>query len=793
MELYMALTPQQQADLDRSLANMSPALQNFVKNLSNGSKTFTEIQDSLDAYKKSLANQTHAYTESNRVIGTHTKRQEQNIKKVDDTAEAFAKLASATRKAQEDVASSGRVTQDTMDAYNTALESIRTTTGEVDTELEDLGRSFATGSATIQSNLNRLSTSINDQAEQRLRDAQRMTRSNLPVVFDNISNAVRHTTSELSSVGGILRSLADVTDATSEYFEHLKTSVSHSTDTFNTLPGVTDSMFDLSQATGMSSKDLQQFSIQNRQAINALALQEDSTIDISDQNKVLRKSLGFLSSEFINTAGQTIPGLSTEFAHLTGSFKDGNMVLIQMMHNMRSIGMKATGKEFQQAADDMARELKVASIITGKSASELQSYVNETLLDPAIKEDLLKSSEQERKLKMKGIYAEMTHQAALGKLNSATLEASKALSSLKGKGAVDRFKASANVQMMFGALGLKGGGEFARLLSKKTNTAEEKKQMGEFGNTASRAINAKKAGGFNSEAFADFLLSVQDDNAMRYIDATSNIADEGMAISKDQLNSLQEQVRTSTEMNTKLGSIDGKILEAGLTVEKLSAAFKDPAAGIVTAIGKSAYGIIAAIASSSLFSSMSGSIARGGRGLTNTAARLGGRGLIRAGAKSLLKKIPIIGAVAGLGYGASRLMNGDLTGAAGEVASGAASTIPGVGTAASLGIDAALTAHDINRENSAIKNEIEYPTDTKNTQNMNDRTDMAEQIIKLQIEIRDILKEQNKHTQDVRKSVDIQSTIQKDNAEKLVDAQKDSMRKIQMKKTLADYDNVVSP
>jgi hypothetical protein len=190
---------------------------------------------------------------------------------------------------------------------------------------------------------------------------------------------------------------------------------------------------------------------------------------------------------------------------------------------------------------------------------------------------------------------------------------------------------------------------------------------------------------------------------------------------------------------------------------------------------------------------MSGSIARGGRGLTNTAARLGGRGLIRAGAKSLLKKIPIIGAVAGLGYGASRLMNGDLTGAAGEVASGAASTIPGVGTAASLGIDAALTAHDINRENSAIKNEIEYPTDTKNTQNMNDRTDMAEQIIKLQIEIRDILKEQNKHTQDVRKSVDIQSTIQKDNAEKLVDAQKDSMRKIQMKKTLADYDNVVSP
>lgn len=65
------------------------------------------------------------------------------------------------------------------------------------------------------------------------------------------------------------------------------------------------------------------------------------------------------------------------------------------------------------------------------------------------------------------------------------------------------------------------------------------------------------------------------------------------------------------------------------------------------------------------------------------------------GAKSLIKKIPLIGALAGLGFGASRAMDGDWTGAGMEVASGIAGIVPGVGTAASLGIDGALLARDM--------------------------------------------------------------------------------------------------
>ena len=90
-----------------------------------------------------------------------------------------------------------------------------------------------------------------------------------------------------------------------------------------------------------------------------------------------------------------------------------------------------------------------------------------------------------------------------------------------------------------------------------------------------------------------------------------------------------------------------------------------------------------------------------GKGITKAVGKIGGKAAGKIGAKavgkSLLKKIPIIGAVAGLGFGAMRALQGDFTGAAGEVASGVASTLPGMGTAASFAIDAGLAARDISR------------------------------------------------------------------------------------------------
>tara|TARA_R110000851_G_scaffold144248_2_gene283360 strand:- start:219 stop:2624 length:2406 start_codon:yes stop_codon:yes gene_type:complete len=84
-----------------------------------------------------------------------------------------------------------------------------------------------------------------------------------------------------------------------------------------------------------------------------------------------------------------------------------------------------------------------------------------------------------------------------------------------------------------------------------------------------------------------------------------------------------------------------------------------------------------------------------------TAIKSGSKAIAKTGAKSvgknLLKKIPGIGLIAGLAFAASKLADGDFVGAGLEVASGAASLIPGAGTAASLAIDAGIMARDIKK------------------------------------------------------------------------------------------------
>jgi len=71
-----------------------------------------------------------------------------------------------------------------------------------------------------------------------------------------------------------------------------------------------------------------------------------------------------------------------------------------------------------------------------------------------------------------------------------------------------------------------------------------------------------------------------------------------------------------------------------------------------------------------------------------------GKGAGKAAGKSLLKKIPIIGLIVGVGLAVKRAMSGDILGALGEIGSGVASLFPGIGTGISMGIDAALMAGD---------------------------------------------------------------------------------------------------
>jgi hypothetical protein len=123
--------------------------------------------------------------------------------------------------------------------------------------------------------------------------------------------------------------------------------------------------------------------------------------------------------------------------------------------------------------------------------------------------------------------------------------------------------------------------------------------------------------------------------------------------------------------------------------------------GVARGMGRGVLGGAARAVAGGGAALLTGGIA--GKAGKSIAAKLGGKaaGKIAAKAvgKSLLKKIPGIGLIAGLAFGANRLMSGDWKGALGEVASGAASTVPGLGTAASVAIDAGLAARDASNSN----------------------------------------------------------------------------------------------
>lgn len=78
-----------------------------------------------------------------------------------------------------------------------------------------------------------------------------------------------------------------------------------------------------------------------------------------------------------------------------------------------------------------------------------------------------------------------------------------------------------------------------------------------------------------------------------------------------------------------------------------------------------------------------------------------GKGAAKLGAKAL-GKIPGVSLLTGAAFGIGRLLRGDLLGAAGELGSGVAATVPGIGTGVALGIDAALAAKDMAMPETAL-------------------------------------------------------------------------------------------
>lgn len=135
----------------------------------------------------------------------------------------------------------------------------------------------------------------------------------------------------------------------------------------------------------------------------------------------------------------------------------------------------------------------------------------------------------------------------------------------------------------------------------------------------------------------------------------------------------------------------------GFIGKKLLALFKflkigNLAKGAVATAGKVAGGA-AKIAGAGAASIAGGAGALLGKVTSSTGLKALGKGAAKMGSKL----IPGVGLAVGAGFAAKRASQGDYVGAIGEAASGIASTVPGIGTAAALAIQAGLIARDMSR------------------------------------------------------------------------------------------------
>ncbi len=146
----------------------------------------------------------------------------------------------------------------------------------------------------------------------------------------------------------------------------------------------------------------------------------------------------------------------------------------------------------------------------------------------------------------------------------------------------------------------------------------------------------------------------------------------------------------------------GSLLKKGIGASATKLGLGALAGGAAAKTAESLAGEAAVPAAESLAKAATGSAAKvASEEAVKEVAKVGLKDTLKVAGKTVLKRIPLVGVLAGGAFAANRAWHGDWFGAAGELASGLTSMVPGVGTAAGLAIDAGLAARDIKRRRDA--------------------------------------------------------------------------------------------
>ena len=439
----------------------------------------------------------------------------------------------------------------------------------------------------------------------------------------------------------------------------------------------------------------------------------------------------------------------------------------------------------------------------GYTTEEFNALTADLINDRDIQQQLITLREKERLAFIQGLQQRMVEYQTMGYSIERAKELQKVFSSLIGMSPKERMKQAAKQRAMLGALGM--GEEAQRLFEMqiryRTMSEEERAkadiEMAKIQKeAASRFLEVSAGPGVSlgqSMAMQQLAINTGFDKTVQVFQAESEKGRTFLERLIENTNEVPEIISTLigfkdtflAGMNSSATYIVTALL-GGLTallgknlIGSIVSAFTKGGPGGkgglfgrigkgVKTFGKGIGGIGSSIlgAGASLFG-------LGGEGIAETVAPKGakeaaeaagkkglGKTLGKTAGKSILKKIPVIGAFAGLGFAAGRAMQGDWLGALGEAASGIASIVPGIGTAVSTAIDAGLAARDVIKSQEGIGRSANQTVEEEQTQ---------QATLKSQLSIEEILTQKQQLDQELLATLkEIKSyikTINEQNAE----------------------------
>jgi hypothetical protein len=392
-------------------------------------------------------------------------------------------------------------------------------------------------------------------------------------------------------------------------------------------------------------------------------------------------------------------------------------------------------KKFNAAFKNYGKEINEMAMLTGASVSEILAMNKALISSSESQAMMMRLNKEERGEKMKTIIAERNRLVGITGSNEEAQKFIQTMQKLNSAGPQDRVENAMSIQQLMQMTGMGAdAGRMGQIMAKRDDQLTASEQ--EFKNNmiielGKRSKAIQGTGNYANEMMINSVMGGLRPELQSAIQGGAEAA-----LAKDQNGSIDKNSATAQQV-MKDKQISGKVSSLMDLTNWLSNASSNPMLkvlwGILGGIGviaasswvksKGGPGAVAGMAADALTKG-SGVLSKGadaikgiGKGGATVAtdvaktaatdvAKTAGKDVGKAGAKSLLKKVPGVGLIAGLLFGANRLMDGDMLGAAGEVASGAASTLPGIGTAASAAIDAGLLARDVSKtldENAATE------------------------------------------------------------------------------------------